>query len=86
LSNYKEREMSGDWVAKLASQLVGRTITEVRRLTREEQDGAFGFEDELAIVVILSDGTYFLPLRDPEGNGAGFLYVESRGGRDVQAG
>lgn len=55
--------------------LVGKTIKAVRPLTKEECDSLawdFAYED-YAVVVEFTDGTGFIPMADPEGNGAGFL-------------
>jgi hypothetical protein len=61
---------------------VGRTIKQIRPLTKHECE-AMGWEfehEDYAVVVIFDDGTGFIPMADPEGNGAGFLMstAESR--------
>jgi len=54
---------------------VGKTIKTIRPLTKEEcEDCAWDFDHEhYAVVVIFTDGSGFIPMADPEGNGAGFL-------------
>lgn len=53
--------------------LVGKTIAMVRALTPDENI-AMGWEaDEEGFVLVCEDGTAIIPMRDPEGNGAGFL-------------
>jgi len=54
---------------------VGKTIKSIQPLTKSECDGMgweYEFED-LAVVVMFTDGSGFVPMRDEEGNGAGFL-------------
>lgn len=55
--------------------LVGKTIKAVRPLTEGEcEDIGWEFaHEDYAVVVEFTDGTGFVPLADPEGNGAGFL-------------
>jgi hypothetical protein len=65
------------------SELIGRTIREVRPMTAAEQSGE-GWEDaspwERPVVLVLDDGTRLYPARDPEGNGPGALFgVDPRG-------
>lgn len=63
------------YIARDYGSFVGKTIKEIRPLTKEECEDIgweFAFED-YAAVVIFTDGTGFIPLADPEGNGAGFL-------------
>jgi len=55
--------------------LVGRTIKDVRPMTRAEMQGLdieSGHAD-LPFLLILDDGTAVLPSRDAEGNGVGWL-------------
>lgn len=66
--NYIEREFGS---------LVGKTIAVVRPLRKEECD-QFAWEYEYereAMAVFFTDGTVVIPSQDPEGNGAGFLFV-----------
>jgi hypothetical protein len=57
--------------------LVGRKIVKVRAMHQEEMD-LFGWYDggSVAIVIHLDDGTLLVPSEDPEGNGAGHIFVE----------
>lgn len=62
-------------------ELVGKTIKTIRPLTRSEAE-KFCWEYEAndeAMVVIFTDGTIVIPSADPEGNGAGFLFVGKLG-------
>lgn len=53
--------------------LVGKTVASVRPLSPEECAAfAWNYEYEEAWVVEFTDGTAMVPMRDPEGNGAGF--------------
>ncbi len=70
----KERQ---EYLTAEYGALVGKTVQKVRPLTREEcEDMAweFGYERE-ACVIVFTDGTAFIPMQDPEGNGAGFLML-----------
>ncbi len=54
---------------------VGKTIKEIRPLTKQECENMaweYDYED-YAVVVIFTDGSGFIPFSDEEGNGAGFL-------------
>jgi hypothetical protein len=54
--------------------LVGRKITNIRYLTKEESN-ELDWHGERAIVFTLDDGTILFPSRDDEGNGAGALFI-----------
>lgn len=62
--------------------LVGKTIKLVRPLLDEEYDGfawdIYG-DNEIALVIQFTDGSYIVPMSDPEGNDAGFLLYEEAG-------
>lgn len=64
-------------IEKEFGSLVGKTISEIRPLTEEECEamGWYYKHEDLALVVIFSDGSAFIPMQDPEGNGAGFLEI-----------
>lgn len=53
----------------------GRTITEVRRMTKAELDEQ-GWDDPWgrSVVLVLDDGTRLFPSIDDEGNGPGTLF------------
>lgn len=57
--------------------LVGRSILKVRKMEPDELD-AFGWDDyqHTAVVIILDNGKAIVPSCDPEGNQAGFLFIE----------
>jgi len=57
------------------SDLIGKTITEVRALNDDEAE-VQGWEYAHCVVIILDDGTKLFPSRDPEGNGPGALFGE----------
>jgi len=63
------------YITRDYGSFVGKTIKEIRPLTKAEcVDCGWDFEHEdYAVVVIFTDGSGFIPLADPEGNGAGFL-------------
>ena len=60
---------------KYEDRLIGRTIKEVRPLTKEELT-AHAWDGSAGAVIVLDDGTKLLPMRDEEGNGPGALLVE----------
>lgn len=64
-----------EYIKKEYGELVGKTIKQVRPLTKTEcEDLAWEYDYEYeAMVVIFTDNTAMIPMRDPEGNGAGFL-------------
>lgn len=56
--------------------LKGKTIQQVRPLTADElaaMDWDNYGNNQLALVVQFTDGSYIVPMSDPEGNSAGFL-------------
>lgn len=61
------------WADQAAAKLVGRTITEVRYLTGQEQEDLGWYNASL--VVFFDDGSYMFPSQDDEGNGAGALFT-----------
>lgn len=63
------------YIEKEWGSLKGKTIEIVRPLTKAECDSMYWHYDGMvdALVVIFTDGTGFIPMCDPEGNGAGFL-------------
>jgi hypothetical protein len=54
---------------------VGKRITDFRPMTTAEVEsmGWEPWEARGAVVLVLDDGTLIVPMRDPEGNGAGTL-------------
>lgn len=57
--------------------LVGKTVAFVRPLTKSETSMlAWEYDyDRDAFVIVFTDGTAVIPMRDPEGNGSGFLAI-----------
>ncbi len=58
--------------------LVGKTVKQVRTLTDTELKQFMwdGGGSEVAFVVFFTDGSFIIPSRDDEGNGAGTLIYE----------
>ena len=69
------------WIDREFKSLVGKRISRVRPMTPAEcEDFGWDFQCErLAMVVIFDDGTCLVPSSDPEGNAAGFLFLEKIG-------
>ena len=68
-----------------STQLVGRTIKEIRPMTEDERDyEAWSGDECLAMVIVLDDGTRIYPAKDPEGNGPGVLKVLTTTGSAFQ--
>jgi hypothetical protein len=56
-------------------QLVGKRVAQIRMMSdQDKQDFGWGPRD-LAVEIIMSDGTVIIPSQDPEGNGAGHLFI-----------
>jgi hypothetical protein len=68
-----------DYIKEEFGSLVGKTIKTVRPLHREEcEDLAWEYDyEQEAMVIIFTDGTAVIPMQDPEGNGAGHLFLAS---------
>lgn len=68
-----------EYITKEYGELVGKTIARVRPLTTEEcKDLAWEYRYMYeAMVIIFTDGTAVIPMCDPEGNGAGHLFIAS---------
>lgn len=74
-------EQKTEWVKEEYGSLIGKKIKEIRPLTENEcKMFAWDFQYEhMALVIIFTDGTCIIPSQDPEGNGAGHLFVERVG-------
>jgi len=59
------------WEQKIAKQLVGRKIVEVRYMTPQESKESYWYYQP--ILLILDDGTALCPMDSDEGNQAGSL-------------
>ena len=65
------------YIQREFGSLKGKTIALVRPLT-ESECSQFGWEydtNDDAMAMFFTDGTVIVPSADPEGNGAGFLFV-----------
>ena len=59
-----------------AQELVGKTVSKVRQVTKSEMDDLMWYESSNPTCVIeFTDGTYVLIAADPEMNGTGFLDI-----------
>lgn len=72
-------EMNAGVVMKEYGGLAGKTVKEVRALFPEEiEDLGWDTRDHtIAFAVIFTDGSFIIPMRDDEGNGAGTLIFEN---------
>ena len=58
--------------------LIGKRVTNVRHLLPEEIANIGWYESPNETLIIeFADGTFAIPMRDPEGNGPGHLYVDN---------
>lgn len=57
------------------NNLIGRTITAVRMLTKDELDEMDWYGH--VPVIVLDDGTEIIASRDDEGNGPGTLFIDN---------
>lgn len=67
-----------EYVKKEFGSIVGAQINKVREMSVEELE-MFGWESNyggVPIVIELSNGQCLIPSMDPEGNGAGHIFVE----------
>ena len=64
------------------TDLVGRTIRDVRRMTPDElaAEAWDAGPGDCPVALVLDDGTRLYPSRDPEGNGPGALFGVDAGG------
>lgn len=64
------------WLSSEYGAFLGKTILDIRPMTKDEHsEFAWDYEREDGFVIIFTDGSVLIPSRDPEGNGAGFLFV-----------
>lgn len=68
------------YIKKEYGWMVGKTVAGVRRLSSAEIEDFGWYEGggEVPFVIVFTDGTWIVPMRDEEGNGAGALAHESR--------
>ncbi len=63
-----------------AHNLIGKTIAEVRHLDPQEMDDICWYGDARdTTLIVFTDGTVAIPMRDPEGNGTGHLAIITQG-------
>tara|TARA_B100000287_G_C20605856_1_gene770035 strand:+ start:669 stop:944 length:276 start_codon:yes stop_codon:yes gene_type:complete len=67
----EEQRIIAKWTGEARNHLMGRTITNVRYMTDEEQED-FGWYSK-SVIIELDNGTGFFPMADDEGNDAGAL-------------
>lgn len=64
------------WHADFLASFVGRKIVQIRPMMAEEIESMTWYDQPGATVVIeFDDGRAWMPMQDPEGNGAGFIEV-----------
>src|SRR5690606_5804435 len=71
------RDLKKEWVDRIAAKLIGRKITAVRYMTKEECQG-FDWYDS-AVVLVLDNGVELIPSQDDEGNGPGAIFTNIKG-------
>ena len=69
----KTKSTTQTWENKIAKQLVGRKIVEVRYMTPKESKESYWYYQP--ILLILDDGTVLCPQSDDEGNESGSICV-----------
>ena len=75
----KPARVSSDPIASIA--LVGRRITKTYYMSSLDAEGMGWWKR--ALVIVLGDGTSVFPSADDEGNDAGALFGQTRGGGGV---
>jgi hypothetical protein len=60
------------------ANLVGQMIVDVRAMTPEEQDDFDWGHTEPGAIFTMTNGRWFIPMQDEEGNGPGALLFEGR--------
>ena len=77
----EKNEIEPYWTEKAKSNLVGRTIVDVRYMTQKEKRDMYWCDRP--VVLILDDGSEIYPSQDDEGNGAGALFGTNGKGEDI---
>ena len=74
------KKQEANYIKKEYGWMVGKTVEQVRMLTSKEIEDMGWYEGngEVPFVVFFTDGTYIIPMRDDEGNGAGALLHQGR--------
>ena len=73
MGQYKE------YIKKEYGSIVGASVKKVREMSANELE-MFGWEDRygsVPMVIELSNGQALIPSMDPEGNGAGHIFLEN---------
>ena len=74
----KEVNKMSDYFLRDFGSLIGKTVKTVVALNDKEIE-AMGWDtnyDTEAFGIVFTDGTLFIPMADPEGNGPGFAYLQ----------
>lgn len=66
---------------KVAEKLVGKTIKEVRYMTKEEAEEMMWYKRP--IVIFFTDGSHMFPSMDDEGNDGGALFGFDENGNNM---
>lgn len=69
------------WSGKANKHFLGRKIVGTRYMTDEEVE-QLGW-DSAALVIILDNGTLIYPSQDDEGNNAGAIFGNTKGGEEI---
>ena len=72
------KEHYANYITREYGSLVGKTVAQVRTLSDKELEQFMwdGGGSEVAFVVFFTDGSFIIPSRDDEANGAGTLIYE----------
>ena len=65
-------EIEKYWTDKIKKQLVGRTITSVRYLSREDAREDWDWSDR-SLIIMFDDNSWIMPMSDDECNNGGAL-------------
>jgi len=81
MTDEQRKNIEKPWNEYAKQHLLGRTIKAVRYLTPEEMDD-LGWRSR-SVAMFLDDGTIVWPSMDDEGNNAGALFGEKKGGEEL---
>ena len=76
------KDPTAHWTKEASKHLVGRRITEVRYLSKDESD-ALGWDGNRSLVLVLDNGALFFPSSDDEGNSPGALFGQGVDGGEI---
>jgi hypothetical protein len=75
----QERQERDALMRKEFGSLIGKTVKDVRSLTRKECElFAWEYDYNYAFAIVFSDNTVAVPSADAEGNGAGYIFIEKQ--------